>query len=675
MRIPWYGTWARSRQVIEYSATSEIIPYENEWIYVGSQSSSYTAALAIHRVTDDILVMSTGNGTNDGQIFRSTDAGRNWTQVTSITGVNQIGTFTTISSTGRILAGCGPAPAAAAQQSIFRIYYSDDQGLTWSDLGAVRDGGNLLAITELKEIEDGILLMGGVREGIWKSTDGGLNWVNKYDSDARYSSNFNILSDGTYLAMRSYGTGSAVLFSSSDKGESWSSVYTFANNEFYTMKVLNNDVIVVGSRRDGTIWKSTDLGTSFTEIYDFSDLEELTRFEYDPDGDILYVCGNDSADSNGYVYQSTDQGDTWEFCVSTGNRYMNGLAIIPNYRRALSCGGEQTTAVWTNKEYEGYNNDWFVTEDFGYAQTLSIDRSDSGTILCSYGTGGVSSSAHIARSTDSGETWTDVGYSTSSDQIQSISYVGNNEGNETWIATLGQGWTQVIQSTDDGLTWTSVFNAGSRTYKTFSIGDGICFAGGRDFGDYIWRSTDYGATFTQVKGDSGRNNIEDFVQTPNGDIYAVSSYGSGGAGLYKSTDSGATWSLIYTTTGGEDYRSITAISDTKLLMGTDVEQIYESTDSGVTWSLLSTTPNASDDIFSLEYDSDNDKLFMGSGDASQLNNGAIWSSDDQGATWTQEQHADDQCTDILLIPSELRVLACQGRGSGESWIWTNTSYS
>jgi photosystem II stability/assembly factor-like uncharacterized protein len=323
-----------------------------------------------------------------------------------------------------------------------------------------------------------------------------------------------------------------------------------------------------------------------------------------------------------------------------------------------------------------YESNWFVTQDFtGYNQTLSIDRSDSGTILCSYSNKGTAGTARIARSTDSGATWTDVGYTAPSDQIQSISYVGNNGGDETWIATLGQGYTQVIQSTDDGLTWTSVFNTGAlRTYKTFSIGGGICFAGGRDFGDYIWRSTDYGATFTQVKGDSGANNIEDFVQTPNGDIYAPSSYGSGSARLYKSTDSGATWSLIYSAAGGEEYLSITAISNTNLLMGTDVEQIYESTDSGVNWSLLSTTPNASDNIFSLEYDSNKDKLFMGSGDTSQLNNGVIWSSDDQGSTWTLEQSTNDGCYDILLIPSEGRVLACQGRDSNEAWIWTNKAY-
>lgn len=324
-----------------------------------------------------------------------------------------------------------------------------------------------------------------------------------------------------------------------------------------------------------------------------------------------------------------------------------------------------------------YESNWFATYTSSTTtQIEAIAMSPSGTIIASEGTRGVANSASILRSTDSGDTWVDVGYTTSADMIQSISYVGNNGGNETWIATLGQNFREVIQSTDDGLTWTSVFTAGTweRTYTTFSIGGGICFVGGRVYGDYIWRSTDYGATFTQVKGDSGANNIEDFVQTPNGDIYAVSSYGSGRSRLYKSTDSGATWSLIYTTTGNEEYLSITAISDTKLLMGADVEQIYESTDSGVTWSLLSTTPNNADEIFVLRYDSLADKLFMGVGDTSDINTGGIYSSDDQGATWTAERLTNDRCIDLILIPSEARVLACTGRGSSQGIIWTNTSY-
>ena len=79
-------------------------------------------------------------------------------------------------------------------------------------------------------------------------------------------------------------------------------------------------------------------------------------------------------------------------------------------------------------------------------------------------------------------------------------------------------------------------------------------------------------------------------------------------------------------------------------------------------------------IFAFAYDDAADKLYMGSGDTSQLHNGTIWSSDDQGATWTLEETADDGCKDILLITDEKRVLACQGRGAGEAWIWTNKPY-
>ena len=252
-----------------------------------------------------------------------------------------------------------------------------------------------------------------------------------------------------------------------------------------------NTVYVGGAQ--GGVWRSTDDGASWTALAQELDSLAVGSIEIDPnDDDTIYLGtgeGNGTCDSYGGVgiYKSIDGGDSW-----TG-----------------PFGGSMF----------GLNRS---------VGTIEVDRTDSTVVLAG------SSSGVSGNSCTAGPTFPERGVFRSTD------------GGDTWTKRTN-GNFRISRILQDPVTPTVFWAAAWRTTSAVDTHNGG-----------LLKSTDSGATWTQVAGTGGLPAQSDtwgrawITGTQNGGgtdsvLYVANGMSSGS--VYKSTDSGATWSAVPAATG------------------------------------------------------------------------------------------------------------------------------
>ncbi len=244
----------------------------------------------------------------------------------------------------------------------------------------------------------------------------------------------------------------------------------------------------------------------------------------------------------------------------------------------------------------------------GRVNAVAVDPRDNNTVYIGAAEGGV------WKTSDGGATWTPL-----TDQQASLAtgaialdpsnpdtvYVGTGEDNSSGDSYYGAG---ILKSADGGNTWTNIVGPFLRD-RIAAIAvhpsDGktvLCasFAG-------LWRSTDAGATWSRVlptPASATGAATEVFFDPADGSVaYAGVNFGTGkGNGVYKSVDSGATW---------------------KQLTGSGANSLPGSNVGRVEIAIAPSTPST---------------LYAMIGDSSTANGQAllgIWKSLDSGDTWNQ----------------------------------------
>ena len=154
----------------------------------------------------------------------------------------------------------------------------------------------------------------------------------------------------------------------------------------------------------------------------------------------------------------------------------------------------------------------------------------------------------------------------------------------------------VWRSTDNGVTWTLV-NASAgwsarQGHSSVVMPDGsiVLMGGGDSIGNFkndTWRSTDYGATWTLVNASAGWTARVEFtsVAMPDGSIVLMGGYdGSFNNDTWRSTDYGATWTQVNVRTGWTArvaHRSVAMPDGSIVLMGG-----FDSTNKNDVWRFM-----------------------------------------------------------------------------------------
>jgi hypothetical protein len=350
--------------------------------------------------TDDGVTLTTSNvgfinvqsgarlisGTSVG-IYSSDDNGVNW--YPSSNGINGI-TITSIASLNGVL-------FAGTQGG---IYKSTDGANNW-----IASGLQDVFITDIEIIGSTIFAAGSF--GIYRSTNNGNNWtyllngptytnglskntlaVNGTDLYVASTTLYRTSDNGnTWVSLpvpapayptsvaihnNSIFTGSSAFWKSSDNGANWT-VLTSLESSYGVRSVFANESAIFVLTMGGTILKSTNLGSSWTEI---SVNKPLPTQDIPPSNYAFTMATVGStlfAGTNGNgIYKSTDGGNTWTAINDgLGGKYIFYLGAIGStfyagtsaglYVRPLSEINDLTPPVISNNTVESINANAGVT--------------------------------------------------------------------------------------------------------------------------------------------------------------------------------------------------------------------------------------------------------------------------------------------------------------------------
>jgi len=446
------------------------------------------------------------------------------------------------------------------------LYKSNDGGYTWSRIGL--EGKNINSILPYSIN----LIFVGTNDGVFHSTDGGINWIK--NNIVINPKSFFTTQSGTILL----GTNQEI-YRSTDQGMTWQNVTTNIPN--LSINSITIDSIgklyaaastkgILVSTDDGITWTQSNNGIPTTTCF------VSTVFVKD-NGHIFACISPINFSTQTGIYISTNRGLNW-------TRRTNSLTNVSQF--AVNSNNELMAGV----QDDGYGNGTqgvYYSNDLGWTwnpypnQKTNLDVRALITIPGEHILVG-NYYAGIFLSTDSGISWIEVNNGINNSDITDVYAISSGRIFCSRFS-LYYGHGGVYYSDDEGNSWTksNTGNVNPNVRVFFSDKDGNIYAGD----DGIYRSTNNGNNWQQVKS---AISVQCFTQTPGGTLFA----GDYDLGIFRSTNSGLTW---LESNSGLTYNTIFALTVTDLgtiLAGTFEGIIFRSTDDGINWESINTFHNS-----------------------------------------------------------------------------------
>lgn len=322
-----------------------------------------------------------------GYIFKTTDAGLNWTQV-----------FSNYSAyTGKFAFFNEQQGMIACETWVYqtKVLLTNDGGLSWNEISQPWMPWG--AANSMIYTDENTALSFGNKGMIFKTNDGGISWQpeqNRTFSGEIFDAQFPNENVGyVYTDVGSGGVASNGLMKTVDGGNSWN--YIFVNNmnpnsDFYFMTVDIGFCVSENFNDTVSLLKTTDGGESWTEI--------STGYEFKP-YDVKFFDENNGLICGEYlVIRTSDGGLTWED-VTPGNIFGAECYKI-KYRsenEVFIAGSENYSTTTVFHSTDGGNTWQTITiGDFGPAKDIALP--DENTILITAG-------YEIFKSNDNGLSW------------------------------------------------------------------------------------------------------------------------------------------------------------------------------------------------------------------------------------------------------------------------------
>jgi photosystem II stability/assembly factor-like uncharacterized protein len=349
------------------------------------------------------------------------------------------------------------------------------RALRWRELGPAR-GGRSVAVggSTSRPLE---YWMGTTGGGVWKTTDGGMNWQPSTDAAfggtigaiAVAESNPDIVYVGggeTHIrGNTSHGDG---LWKTTDGGRTWTSMGLRETRHIARVRVHPTDPNIVyvgalghafGNNPERGVFKSTDGGTTWARILYRNDSTGISDLIMDPnDPNTLYAAFwhayrrpwmLNSGGPGGGLMKTTDGGATWTELTANpglprGIWGKVGIAVSPaNSRRVWAIIEADSGGVYRSDDagatWEYLNRDRSLRQRAWYYSKIYADPKDTNVV---YGL-----NVQFFRSTDGGRTFRQ--------QIQ----VPHGDNHDLWIAPNDP--ARMVQANDGGA---NVSFTGGRTW-------------------------------------------------------------------------------------------------------------------------------------------------------------------------------------------------------------------
>ena len=588
--------------------------------------SMYQKGLAIDPADSNVLYATAENR----GIFKSTDAGMSWTNLTDDPnwpfGETDYQVFAAHQISGNIYTSTGG-----------RIYMSSNKGLTWAQIYA-RDSWDISTFA-VDPQSSAIIYAGTWNGALFKSTNGGTTWA-PLNSGLPTSDNIRFIavdrsnSSTVYLGTQNHG-----IMKSSDGGASWSATnnnVAFTRVEDIVMDPVNPSTVYIAAQdaaNNQGYYKSTDGGGNWAKLPVNTWINWTSGNDIAIDStntNIIYVIFDRS------IQKSLDGGASWtEYPVS--NAQVNCIVIDPRNPQILYAG---TNGAGVFKSANGgvswtpINNGMrALRTPGGSPHSLAVDKSNpdyvyAGTIFGGY------------RSSNGGRTWENMGHP---------------QGSMVAILT---------HPSTPGLVYTSH--------------------------NSLWISPDYGRSGTWV--DPGNCSLCYFsrgdlgIASDNPNIIYMSARGTTNPqpGIYKSLDGGASWTLKNNGLTNTEILTLTVqpANHDIVYAGTQVDWplqpgkdygLFKTVNGGDSWQHITSGLPSGIQVNQISiYQGNPDIMYIAAG----ANNPGIYKSNDGGNSWWQVSNQDTSA--IATVPNNPNLLYAGSWdgfyvsfNGGASWIPLN----
>ncbi len=479
---------------------------------------------------------------------------------------------------------------------------SAEAGLgSWTTTGPY--GGPSYVVVE-NPVTPGTLYEASPGGGVFKSTDGGMNWT---AAD-------NGLTDLTCLTLAIdpsnpktlYTAGGQGVFKSVDGAKSWSQVDTTLYSVQHIVIDPQTSSTLYATSLNNAVQKSTDGGQTWVSLYN-NGLASFgaTSFAIDPKTPSVLYAG-----TNAGVYKSTDTGASWTLITNglTDFPYINAIAIDPADTNTLYAASDTAQGVF--KSTDG-GMTW-AASGTGLPQSsdpgaLAIDPKTSGIVYAAIGGPYDPNQVYISR--NGGTSWTLLATGLPSGfsiNIRSIAINPKKPANVYLATDMG-----IYASANRGTQWTRrIAGLANMVVTAIAVNPKnptTVYAGTEYNGMY--RSLDGGTTWAKINtglpgGFTGNqyslSGVSVIILDPTHPktVYIGTGWNNT-ASIYKSIDGGTTWhpsagGVLDTQTTGREFPISSMVIDrsnpSTLFAATNDPGwgVAMSLDSGATWNWVST---------------------------------------------------------------------------------------
>lgn len=412
--------------------------------------------------------------------------------------------------------------------------------------------------------------------GILKSTDGGLTWnptgFSYEQADLEIVQRLLILPSNPDILLAATRSG---VYRTTDAGATWSLVLDKHCYDFAFRKDGSGDIITGGNR---DVFLSTDDGATWSTMKDnLCDVTDRMSLETTADNSNSMYCLCANGGSGQELFKSEDGGLSWDEETSPTSKismygyYDNVLAVSDVDETLLFAGGLDIARTTNGASSWNKMTDWagFGGDDYVHADNhdLKCDPTDV-NIVYSMNDGG------IFKSTDKGDTWTDLSdglriaqiYRISTGQAADDRVLGGWQDNGTnyWNGTDyeqvigGDGMEAIIDHTDPDVLFHEYYNG------------------------YVERSDNEGVSWTDKSPSTSGAWVTPYVMDPVN--HSILYYGDSNGDVYKTTSAGNTWTNKNSNiSGGEIFSVAVAPADPAFVYAATLTQLKHSEDAGDTW--------------------------------------------------------------------------------------------
>ena len=458
------------------------------------------------------------------------------------------------------------------------------------------------------------VIYAATRDNVYKTTNGAKNWVSvsKGLLEGEFYVNTLVLSPQNPQTL--YASNGIAIYKSTDGGESWNNVGSSPNKEWIrTLAISPKDPDTLFAITNYKLYKSTDGGLHWNLKYSTGKRPFITDFITINDRNPELMYSNMGSEG---LYKSTDGGENWKACGFDG-KIVTAFAINP----------QNSSVVYASVNEEGL----YRSTDGGKSwdpvnagldksiliDTIAIDSQNPDVIYIG------SANMGVFRSVKSGEDCEAINNGLSSLSVQTIAVNPENP-QEIYAGTNYMG---LLKSVNGGKSWVRVSNGISQNISISSI------------------------AFNRVKTEN---------------IYIGTN-----AGIFKSSDSGSTWHLVFKGDGESRYILSVAVSQSNPQIAYAMlccKGLYKSTDGGKNWKKLG---NGLPDVSffgSLVLDPDNPDTLYATMDK------GLYKSTDGGKNWNLIGFKDKYIVLMTINPLHTNILYAisknnlyESSDSGKQW--------